>query len=192
MIHEQLKVIVDRMGIGALSRKSGIGERTLRTYLSGSTSPSSDKLAAIVKASGDDANWVLFGGKYKTAEEVANAISESLFFSIFDEVHTEGNTASVERSLLRLNISHAIRIYNEAVSLPGDPKLRASLILTQEEKKMMCRLIGIESGQSIETQEEENFMKRQIQRYEARLSELNEKEAALVREIGSDYKVYPR
>lgn len=186
---DRLRAIADKMSVGVLAQKSGIGVRTLQTYLSGRSNPSADKLAAIISASGEDANWVLFGGEHKTAGEVDSVINESLFLSIFDEVHTVDSANSVKRTLLRSDLSHAIRVYNQAVSLPGKSDLRASLILTQEEKTMICRLINNESAQAAETPEEQTFVKKQVQRYETRLSDLDEKEALLIREIGPDYKV---
>lgn len=182
-MRERLRAIADKVGVGVLADRSGIGLRTLQTYLSGRSKPSAENVAKIVLASGEDANWVLLGHKRP------EALDEQLFMRIFSQIHKPDTSSDAHEALLKSDLAYAMKIYNQACSAPDKADSIADLILTRGEKELMCRLINNESSQYAETPEERDFVKRQVQRYESRLSELDKKEDQLVREIGADYKV---
>lgn len=72
---ERLKTAMETSSLRGFSKKCGLSEATLRSYLMGSTYPTLDRLMQIADASSVDAQWLAFGvngspgGKMKSDEE---------------------------------------------------------------------------------------------------------------------------
>lgn len=67
---DRLKEIMGSVGARAFARSCGLSEGAIRSYLSGETFPTLDRLAQIAHATKVDPMWLAFGGVQKQDEDV--------------------------------------------------------------------------------------------------------------------------
>jgi transcriptional regulator with XRE-family HTH domain len=196
MLKDRIGEIIKMMTVAELAKKTGIGVRTLRTYLVGSE-PSASKLAKIAEASGVDGNWLLTG---KVPENSAREspglqkIDEKLFQSIFDRIVNISDVFEPRygKALLKSSLSHAIRVYNDIVHYPEREQLiRAELVINSDEIRSTQIILSNEREFEPRNPDEERFQKAQIDRYETILNELQNDQTRLEEELSIIKKTVP-
>ncbi len=96
---ERLKAAMGNVGARAFSRTCGLSEGAIRSYLSGETFPTLDRLAQIAHAAKVDAMWLAFGGQEKPNED------EYAYVPLYDARCSAGSGAWNERSRVLVNLS---------------------------------------------------------------------------------------
>ncbi|MBA4682088.1 c repressor [Pseudomonas sp. MDMC224] len=96
---ERLKTVMGSVGARAFARACGLSEGAIRSYLSGETFPTLDRLAQIAHATKTDAMWLAFGGQEKTNED------EYSYVPLYDARCSAGSGAWNERSRVLVNLS---------------------------------------------------------------------------------------
>ncbi|MHA6161653.1 XRE family transcriptional regulator [Pseudomonas sichuanensis] len=96
---ERLKELMDGVGARAFARTCNLSEGAIRSYLSGDTFPTLDRLAQIAHATKVDPMWLAFGGG-ASVQEV-----EYSFVPLYDARCSAGSGAWNERSRVLVNLS---------------------------------------------------------------------------------------
>lgn len=97
---ERLKDLMDGVGARAFSRTCNLSEGAIRSYLSGDTFPTLDRLAQIAQATKVDPLWLAFGGGATAARE-----DDYAFVPLYDARCSAGSGAWNERSRVLVNLS---------------------------------------------------------------------------------------
>lgn len=87
---ERLKEVMGKTGARAFARECGLSEGAIRSYLSGETYPTLDRLEMIAKAAGASALWLAFGHTDK-ADEVGS--DEYAYIPLYDACCSAGHGA---------------------------------------------------------------------------------------------------
>lgn len=95
---ERLKEIMGSAGARAFARACGLSEGAIRSYLSGETFPTLDRLAQIAHATKADPMWLAFGGQAQPDDEYA-------YVPLYDARCSAGNGAWNERSRVLVSLS---------------------------------------------------------------------------------------
>lgn len=96
---ERLKEVMGNTGARAFARACGLSEGAIRSYLSGETFPTLDRLAQIAHATKADPMWLAFGGQAKPdADDYA-------YVPLYDARCSAGSGAWNERSRVLVNLS---------------------------------------------------------------------------------------
>lgn len=96
---ERLKEVMGSTGARAFARACGLSEGAIRSYLSGETFPTLDRLAQIAHATKADPMWLAFGGQAKPdADDYA-------YVPLYDARCSAGSGAWNERSRVLVNLS---------------------------------------------------------------------------------------
>lgn len=96
---ERLKEVMGNTGARAFARACGLSEGAIRSYLSGETFPTLDRLAQIAHATKADPMWLAFGGLAKPdADDYA-------YVPLYDARCSAGSGAWNERSRVLVNLS---------------------------------------------------------------------------------------
>lgn len=96
---DRLKEVMGSTAARAFARNCGLSEGAIRSYLSGETFPTLDRLAQIAHASKVDAMWLAFGGTAKVEEDAY------AYIPLYDARCSAGNGAWNERSRVLVNLS---------------------------------------------------------------------------------------
>ncbi|RMH86386.1 XRE family transcriptional regulator [Pseudomonas sp. AOB-7] len=96
---ERLKEIMGNTGARAFARTCGLSEGAIRSYLSGETFPTLDRLAQIAHANKLDPMWLAFGGAAKQDEDAY------AYVPLYDARCSAGSGAWNERSRVLVNLS---------------------------------------------------------------------------------------
>lgn len=96
---DRLKEVIANEGIRAFARKCGLSEGAIRSYLSGETFPTLDRLAQIAQATKADPMWLAFGGTAKTEEDTY------AYVPLYDARCSAGSGAWNERSRVLVHLS---------------------------------------------------------------------------------------
>lgn len=96
---ERLKEVMDGMGARAFARTCDLSEGAIRSYLSGETFPTLDRLAQIAQATKVDLQWLAFGSNTKAQND------DYAYIPLYDARCSAGSGAWNERSRVLVNLS---------------------------------------------------------------------------------------
>lgn len=96
---DRLKTVMGSTGARAFARSCGLSEGAIRSYLSGETFPTLDRLAQIAQANTVDPLWLAFGVATKADDETY------AFVPLYDARCSAGNGAWNERSRVLVSLS---------------------------------------------------------------------------------------
>ncbi|MGJ8523045.1 putative HTH-type transcriptional regulator [Carnimonas sp. R-84981] len=103
----RLKSAIGTQSLRGFSRRCGLSEATLRSYLSGGTYPTLDRLLQMASALEKDPTWLAFGVSQKTNEEddADDLPGSYAFIPLYDARVSAGSGAWNEHSKVLTNIS---------------------------------------------------------------------------------------
>lgn len=186
MFGDRIKEAVKVLGsVKELSEASGIGVRTLRTYLTNSSQPSAENLAKIALATKVDSHWLLTGERLSTREEVStdkNATQEidiGFFMHIYDIAPEYAPSVVGEHPIFSV-----VRAYNKAVSEPKNIRnLKAQLELISDGLKFTEWRLNSEMSYEPIDESEASLYSMQIAQGKSMRKELKETEKEILKNI---------
>lgn len=95
---ERLKLVMAGEGARAFARKAQLSEGAIRSYLSGETYPTLDRLALIANAAGVDPQWLTFGGHINPNPAEPAGMEEYAFVPLYDAQCSAGDGSWNEHS----------------------------------------------------------------------------------------------
>lgn len=101
---ERLKTVMASHSLRGFSKVCGLSEATLRSYLSGSTYPTLDRLMQIAEASQVDAQWLAFGVQQEETPSVLG-MEDYAFVPLYDAQCSAGAGAWNENCRVLTHIS---------------------------------------------------------------------------------------
>lgn len=96
---ERLKEVMDGVGARAFARTCNLSEGAIRSYLSGETFPTLDRLAQIAQATKVDLQWLAFGSNTQVQDD------DYAYIPLYDARCSAGSGAWNERSRVLVNLS---------------------------------------------------------------------------------------
>ncbi|MDA8483626.1 c repressor [Pseudomonas resinovorans] len=99
---ERLKEVMTNTGARAFARNCGLSEGAIRSYLSGETFPTLDRLAQIAHANKVDPMWLAFGAPALTQ---VREDEDYAYIPLYDARCSAGNGTWNERSRVLVNLS---------------------------------------------------------------------------------------
>lgn len=188
MFGDRIKEAVKEIGtVKELSEASGIGVRTLRTYLTNSSQPSAENLAKIALATKVDSHWLLTGERLNTAEEISSTRTDTkeIDIGLFMQVY-EATPKYVPCTIGEFPITNTIRAYNKVVLEPENIRaLKAQLLLVQDALVFHSRILKAEMAYKPIDKTEASFYRSQATRLSSKIDELKETEKEILRSIQS-------
>lgn len=100
---ERLKESISSHSLRGFSKLCGLSEATLRSYLSGDTFPTLDRLSAISVAAGADPQWLAFGGSKD--ESTPLELADYAFVPLYDAQCSAGDGSWNEDSRVLTKLS---------------------------------------------------------------------------------------
>jgi len=102
---ERLRESISSHSLRGFSRLCGLSEATLRSYLSGGTFPTLDRLALISSAAGVEPEWLAFGGRKSRAQEEPEGMEDYAFVPLYDAQCSAGDGSWNENSRVLTHLS---------------------------------------------------------------------------------------
>lgn len=111
---DRLKGIMGATGARAFARSCGLSEGAIRSYLSGETFPTLDRLAQIAQANNVDPMWLAFGASTKAEDDTY------AYVPLYDARCSAGNGAWNERSRVLVSLSFTRYSLRKKGLIPSD------------------------------------------------------------------------
>lgn len=96
--NERLKEVMHGQGARSFARKVKLSEGAIRSYLSGETFPTLDRLAMISSAAEVDPQWLAFGGPKDGRPESPDGMDDYAFVPLYDAQCSAGDGSWNENS----------------------------------------------------------------------------------------------
>ncbi len=189
MIGDRIQKICTEVGsVKKLSELTGIGVRTLRTYLSNQSQPSAENLAKIVESTSVDSRWLLLGSRSSdiTTERTMPTHDKKIDLNLIMKIARLAEEHSLIPVEFPPEIRMIIRTYNDVIGEQENQReLKARHGMNVENQKFYKRNITSEENYSPEDEEDANFGQEQIARHRAALETLKREEEMIQAELRS-------
>ncbi|WP_432757955.1 helix-turn-helix domain-containing protein [Pseudomonas aeruginosa] len=114
----RLKQAISSQSLRGFSKECGLSEATLRSYLSGETFPTLDRLEQIAKAAGTSAMWLAFGTPTSAEDSREKGDDSYAYIPLYDARVSAGHGSWTEGGTDTRSVGvHSLQL---AEARPGD------------------------------------------------------------------------